>query len=386
MFLLGCRHDTIASVVKQDVSRQWSAIGCTLISLFSSFSLQASGIFLPLFAGELGASKLQLGIMGGIYGVAYLTSSLFFGRQSDMRGRLLFIRLGLGLATLSYAAQVLAGTPLTLMLVRALVGFCLGMSDAALMAYNFEVGGRTGWFTSLGALGWLLGSVGAIFIQGYRDLFLLSSIACAGAFVVSWSLKKQENRHFIRPVMTRMIGRNANVYLPFLLRNVGGNMVWFIFPLFLVTLGASKAWIAILQCVNNGMQFIVMMFVDKVRASRLFIVGLFCSTLVFIIYGLATNYFQIIPAQVLLAVSWSCLYVGALLLLFKNNEEKATSAGILFSTGSFSQATGPFLGGFVAQLWGYQTLMYLASGLCLVGLVIGRGYTHSINRSKAHLS
>jgi MFS family permease len=125
--------------------------------------------------------------MGGIYGAAYLGSSLFFGRQSDMKGRLPFIRLGLGLATLSYAVQVLAGNPLTLMLIRALIGFCLGMSDAALMAYNFEMGGGIGRFASLGALGWLLGGIVAIFIQGYRSLFFLSSIAqCTIRFGYLW--------------------------------------------------------------------------------------------------------------------------------------------------------------------------------------------------------
>jgi len=34
-----------------------------------------------------------------------------------------------------------------------MVGFCLGISDAALMAYNFEMGGRTNRFTSLGSPG-----------------------------------------------------------------------------------------------------------------------------------------------------------------------------------------------------------------------------------------
>jgi MFS family permease len=369
-------------VVKQDTAAQWPAIACTLISLFSGFSQQASGIFLPLFANELGASKMQLGIMGGVYGAAYLISSLYFGRQSDMKGRLPFVRIGFGLAAISYAVQVLAGSPITLMSVRALVGFCLGISDAALMAYNFEMGGRTNRFTSLGALGWLFGGLIAIFVQSYRSLFILSSVSCACAFAITWTLKKQENRKFVRPDMIRTIGHNASVYFPFLTRTIAGNMVGFIFPLFLVTLGASKAWIAILQAMNTGMQAIVMMFVDKFRASRLFIAGFLFSIFAFAAFGLATNYFQIIPVQLLMAVSWSCLYVGALLLLFNNNEEKATTAGILFSTGSLSAATGPFLGGFVAQMWGYQALMFVASGLSVTGLTLIGGFSRVKNRLK----
>jgi len=47
----------------------------------------------------------------------------------------------------------------------------------------------------------------------------------------------------IQPAQT--ISRNARVYFPFLMRNVGANMVWFILPLFLVSLGANDSWVAI---------------------------------------------------------------------------------------------------------------------------------------------
>jgi MFS family permease len=354
-------------MVKISRDGRWSALVCVLISFLCGLSVQTSGIFLPIFAGDIGASKLQIGVIGGLYGAAYLVSSLFFGRQSDLRGRLLFIRLGLGLAALGYAAQELAGTPLALILIRTLLGFCVAISDAALMAYNFEVVGKTGRFASLSALGWLSGGTIAIFYHNYHGLFLLSSIACAAAFLVSWSLAREENHHPQRPALIQMIHRNARVYLPFLLRNVGGNMVWFIFPLFLTGLGATMSWVAILQCMNNAAQFVMMIWADRIKANHLFIAGLLLSAVAFIIYAQARNYVQIIPAQLILAASWSALYIGSLLLLFKDNQARATSASVLFSTGSLSQAVGPFMGGFVVQLWGYQPLMYVASIFCLAG-------------------
>jgi len=350
----------------------WAAVACILISFFSSISLQASGIFLPLFASDIGASKLQIGVIGGVYGAAYLVSSLFFGRQSDMRGRLPFIRAGLGLATLGYALQILVKSPDTLIAVRAALGFCIAMSDAALMAYNFESSGRTGRFVSLAALGWLFGGMISIFYHNYQGLFLLSCVTCAVAFSITWSLPREKQRHTLRPSYGRTISRNARIYFPFLMRNVGGNMVWFILPLFLVSLGANQSWVAILQCVNTGTQFIIMMFVDKMKASFLFIVGLLMSGVVFIGYALARSYTQVVPVQVILAVSWSFLYIGALLLLFKSNEERATTTAVLLSTGSLSQAVGPFIGGTVAQVWGYQPLMYVASAFCLAGVGIAR--------------
>src|SRR5512136_2765995 len=123
-------------MIKIVKDEKWSAFACILISFLCGLSVQTSGIFLPIFAGDIGASKLQIGVIGGLYGAAYLVSSLISGRQSDIRGRLPFIRLGLGLAALSYIAQELAGSPLTLILIRTLLGFCVAIVDAALMAYN----------------------------------------------------------------------------------------------------------------------------------------------------------------------------------------------------------------------------------------------------------
>jgi MFS family permease len=359
----------------------WAAVACILISFFSSIALQASGIFLPLFATDIGASKLEIGVVGGAFGGAYLVSSLVFGRQSDMRGRLPFIRTGLGLTILAYAAQLLITSPGLLIADRALMGFSIAMSDAALMAYNFESSGRTGRFVSLAACGWLVGGLISIFYHDYRGLFLLSAISCTVAFAISWTLAKEQVRH-TRPAITRTLTKNLRVYLPFLMRNIGGNMVWFILPLFLVSLGANMSWIAILQCVNTGTQFVVMMFLDRMKASFLFMAGMLMSGLVFVGYALARSYLHVIPVQVVLAFSWSFLYVGALLLLFRDSDEKATSASVLLSSGSLSQAVGPFIGGFVVQLWGYQPLMYVAAGFCAVGVGIARAPVHAAKKKE----
>jgi MFS family permease len=101
----------------------WAALACVLISFFSAIALQASGIFLPLFATDIGASKFQIGVVGGAFGASYLVSSLVFGRQSDMHGRLPFIRAGLCLTAVSYVLQLLITSPALLIADRVLMGF-----------------------------------------------------------------------------------------------------------------------------------------------------------------------------------------------------------------------------------------------------------------------
>jgi MFS family permease len=357
--------------MKRQISNSpWLAGGSALISLLTNFSIETSLIFLPLFAQSLGASRFEIGIIAASYGLAYFASSWIFGRQSDLSGRLIFIRIGMGTAIVALGVQVFATNPLILMLVRALVGLCLGMSTAALMAYNFEVGGNTGKLASLGSLGWLLGDSTASFIHNFHTLFLLGAAASGIAFIVSMLLREPQNRYSLRPNITQVTRRNLRIYFSFFLRQLGANMVWFILPLFMVSLGANETWIAILSAINSGGQFIAMMLVDRFREKLIFTLGFILSAIVFLAYSVSGSYLQLIPAQAILAISWSCLYVGALLILLRSNEESATATGVFFSVISIAGVLGPFLGGIVSQFWGYPPLMYIAAGLSLGGLVV----------------
>jgi MFS family permease len=73
-----------------------------LLSLLINLAVEASGVFLPLYAKSVGSSNLEIGFIAATYGIAFFLSSFFFGRQADMRGRVGFIRLGLGLAAIAY--------------------------------------------------------------------------------------------------------------------------------------------------------------------------------------------------------------------------------------------------------------------------------------------
>jgi predicted MFS family arabinose efflux permease len=74
--------------------------------------------------------------------------------------------------------------------------------------------------------------------------------------------------------------------------------------------------------------------------------------------------------QLLLASSWSTLYVGALIFLVEHNPEKATCTGVLNSVLNLSIVFGSLLGGIVSQLSGYITTMYVAAAITLVGYIL----------------
>ncbi|HEX78332.1 MAG TPA: MFS transporter [Dehalococcoidia bacterium] len=352
---------------------RWLGIRLLFISFLFYFAMMVSYIFIPLFARDLGASNLELGLVGAAYGISYFACSLIFGRQADIHGRVKFIGLGLALGSAAFFGQCLANGPVSLMLIRAGVGGCLGICLAALMAYVYEMAGRVGRFVSFGSLGLLCGCIVTAFVHSYHDLFLVSALAFGVAFVLALTLREHRPwRQALPPVTGAVFVRNWGVYIPFLLRHLSAHSIWIIFPLFIKGLGGSKTWISILFAINFGGQFLAMQFMERFNAFGLFRVGLLLSALVCLAYTLAGSHIYLIPIQALLAVAWSCAYVGALVLLLRRNAERATAAGILFSAQSLAMGIGPFLGGAVSQLWGFHPVMYLACGLTTVGLALSQ--------------
>jgi MFS family permease len=344
------------------------------VSFFLNFAIEASGVFLPLYAKSLGASNLEVGLIAATYGMAYFLSSLVFGRQSDIHGRLGFIRSGLGLSVVAYLSQIITPTPIALLAARGFIGFCLGIASAAIMAYTYQSQKQIGSFASYGSLGWFFGALVAAVLRNYEPLFLTSAISSILAFLVSLTFREEPaSRIEVAVFPLPLIKANRKVYLAFFIRQLGANAIWAIFPLYLASIGASRLWIAILDGINMGGQFVAMRLIERFNPVKVFHTGLLISALVFAIYGIANNYLQLVPVQILLAISWSSMFIGALSYLLRKSNERGTVSGLLYSTIYLSAGLGPFLGGAVAQVWGFVTVMYFGSSLAFISFLSSRG-------------
>lgn len=340
-----------------------------------------TAIFVPIYAKIFHATDTQIGIIVASYGFSLLISSFIFGRASDIYGRRKFIKIGLFFSFLFYLLTILASSPAMLAILRAFSGFFMGVLLAPLMAYTHDSGQKMGNFSSYGALGWaiggVLGGIIAWLAQGYftRDLaaiwavFLFSSLILAVSFAISLGLEKVPAKYIKTPFLpVELVRRDLGVYIPNLLRNLGANAVWVIFPLFLVGMGANFFWIGIIYFANAGAQFFIMRRLDFISSRHLISLGLVVSVLVFFAYTLTTSYFQIIPLQLFLALSFSTVQVGSLIYLTDKNVEKATSVGVLSSFNSMAMAVGPIIGGLISDSFGFSGTMYFASAITLAGL------------------
>ncbi len=359
-----------------------SHMQANIIQFLSSLALSASLLFIPNLARDLGAGNTQIGIIVAVYASAIFAASYVFGRLSDMYSRKLFISVGLGVCTITFLLQTLAdphfvapilANPSLLALVRGLAGFSLGIFPAALTVYVYESAGVVGKFTSLGALGWAIGTLVAGVIAFYYGIFILSSACFLLAFLVSFTMKLANGPRIKVPLLPKgLLRRNWRVYVPFLLRHTGANCIWVVYPLFIESLGGNRFWVGVIYTVNTAAQFVVMRFLDRFNEKALMNAGLLLAIATFLGFTLAQSYLQLLPVQVLLACSWSSIYVGSLTYLMKNNVEKATSTGILGSVINISQVFGSLMGGAISQFFDYRATMYVAAAMTIAGLGLSR--------------
>jgi MFS family permease len=341
----------------------------------------ASTLFIPNLSKDLGADDTMVGIIASVYAAAMFISSYIFGRESDIRDRRIFIKVGLGLSIITFLLQTLSDPnfflPLMtstwlLSLVRFLAGFTAGMAPPALTAYVYDTRGKMGKFSAYGSLGSALGSILAGFITLYWGIFAISSLCFMIAFLISLSLPKSNNvclevSFFPKALMKK----NWYVYSSYFLRNLGAYAIWAIYPLFIINnLGGDKFWVGIIYTANWLSQFAIMLYLDRFGSRKLLRAGYLLSAAVFIAFTFAQNFYQLIPMQILLAASWSTLYIGALVFLVEHNDEKATCTGVLNSVLNLSIVFGSLLGGIVSQLSSYVTTMYVASVITLVGYLL----------------
>lgn len=352
------------------MSRKGPLNGPSFIQFLTNAGLFASVVFIPVLATELGASRGEVGLIVATYGFAIFVSSYIFGRLSDIRGRRKYLLLGLALSGFAAILQIFAKTPLELGIIRFLLGFSAGIFPPALLAHAYDSHNRMGRFSSYGSLGWGAGVLVAGLLGAYYQIFLFTSLLLFISFFIALRLPMAGTKPLRVPLLpVGLIKKNAGVYVSMIIRHSSANMIWVTYPIFIKSLGASHLWIGIIYGLNPLTQFFVMGFIERYKDEHLIYAGLLLSALTFVAFTFARTPLELIPSQLLLGISWSCLYVGSLKRVLKKNKEKATATGLLSSAISISMIFGSLLGGFFSQMWGFHGPMYIAAATTFAALL-----------------
>jgi DHA1 family quinolone resistance protein-like MFS transporter len=355
------------------------AAGAALLSSFT---------YMPVLAKDyLSADEFLITILVGVYAVAAFVSSYFFGRAGDMHGKRMILRAGLLLSTLTFGLLIFTNTIETLFIVRILNGFCAGIYPGALAAYAYDSEMKMGRFASFGALGWGFGTLFAGFAASIEIhlAFLVSTIFLAVSFASAMTLPSIEQAPIQVPWFpVDTLKRNLPIFLAVLIRHSSAYAMWTLWSPFLISLGADTVQIGIIQAMNSIAQVVFMItIIDMFEYKKLVQVGLVTTSITFtyfLVVALYLDWIQMIPAQILLGFSWSCLYVGALKFVTERNVETSTASGLLTSMLSIAGIIGPIIAAIIRLFTlSYVPIILNAIILSLVALVI---FIYSTKRNR----
>ena len=273
--------------------------------------------FTPIWGKELGLTDPEIALVATLYALIAFLSSIISGRLSDILATRKFFVIGGSLTGGIALIGLLIPDKLFFMMFRVASGFGFGMLIPSLVALVSDKQNKIGSFSSFGSFGWALG----VIISGILGLFWLPAIfifgvlALVGASVISFSLVDEDpaNRQLIEDNFVKIFWERKTAYLSLGIRHSFANSIWTFWPLFLVSLGANTFWIAIIQFINAFTQFIIMQkYTDRLRSQTMITLGLLLSALAFFAFTIPTDFWGILPTQIILGFSWAFLYVGTL--------------------------------------------------------------------------
>ncbi|MCX8103942.1 MAG: MFS transporter [Candidatus Bipolaricaulota bacterium] len=357
-----------------------------LANFLATTAATIAGTFIPLYAHQLGADDVGIGLLAAITALATVLTNLICGHAADRYGTRIFIIYGLLTSAISTLMQVAAFDFGSLVLFRVLNGLALGVYPAALISHVQASKERLGRFSAFGSLGWTVGSLLAGTIATYftiRGTFVAASILFLIAYLLAmrFGVRPPDPNGEKPASLWAVFVRHRSTFISVLIRHVGAHMVWAFWPLFLQKLGADYFWIGVASAINSGTQFVVMYFLtDRAWSTGLLRLGLLLSSVTFVTFALAPNFWWILPTQVLLGISWATLYVGGLRATTEGNPNPGAASAIFTSVLNISMVVGPALGAALVPIGGYYALIWVGAALSCAAFL----YRHiSLVRARA---
>ena len=133
---------------------------------------------LPIYASNLGASGVYIGLIFGAFSISRTFFLPYFGRQADKKGRKPFIIIGLFAYTVVSLAFILSNSVESLIAIRFLHGIASAMIMPAVQAYVGDItpSGQEGFTMGLFNMSMFLGlSIGPLIGGVIRDHFSLDT-------------------------------------------------------------------------------------------------------------------------------------------------------------------------------------------------------------------
>ena len=356
-----------------DNSRLLSSICVSMF--FIGLSMGTFLSLLPLYALHLGASYVDLGLIGTVWSVSYTVFPPLVGMMTDRFGRRKFMLAGMGCFVLSPALYLLASRVWHVIVIQAVNGAVQAFIWPVVQAFLVDIttpSERTrvmSRYSSSWILGTLIGpTIGGIVLQnyGFIALFTLSSILAVLGLVTflptSLEARHFERRRHVSCGLTQAFRDVAAIllhpiYIAIVTYSIAVSLIYNIFPAYVKTLGANAFQIGILFTVFGVVRTLSSWRSEGVRSGResmLVVSALTVQGVSLIMMAYPRNFTPFLALTASIGFSVGTITPLTLSVLSKTvPEERAGLAmGMAESVVGAGWIIGPLVGGAIAQYVG----------------------------------
>ncbi len=386
-----------------------------LIALVSAMFAVALGVgfilpLLPVYAEDLGASGLWIGLIFGANPLARAFLMMLFASLSDRFGKKLFMAVGLSGYLLVSLGFVMAATPLHLFLMRILQGAFSGMVIPVARAYAGELSrrGREGSVMGYMSLGFFAGHAGGPVMggliadhMGIESVFYfmgaLSAVALGTILLyvperVSGRLRKDSSEP--APTALEMLRSDVVKGIITIRGSValGRGIYATLLPLFgQVVVGLTATQVGILvslrALVASVLQPVFGLLADRYNRKYLAITGFLLAPVGLLLVSLSGSFMHLLALSVFMGLSTGISVPSATAIAVEEGRifGMGTMMGLLALGQSLSMSGGAFLGGVLLDTAGPRGSFQVAALLTASGILLASHWLKAYRQTTARV-
>lgn len=384
----------------------WRSKPYLLLTAITFMNFASTGISRPLFslrAQDLGATLLQIGLIGTVGRIVVLGLQYLWGGGSDLlMRRKPLLMIGMAVSALTTWAVGLAGSWQPLSWIQGVAAFgtsAYSVGSLALIGDMLEGQANRGRLMGLHrGLGSLAFGIAALFGGSLADRystaapFLVGGCFVAIGFILTCFLKEApasahapsavEAASQPAPDEGKITWAKLLWVLPFL----AVVFAWFFaeasafsfWPVYMVGKGLSMTVVTRLWGIaaigETGAMVLAGYLSDRWGSKRVIGFGIAGMGLLFVGYTFASGLSLLIPMQLVRSVAYSCYSAAAMLYATEMGlrKQRGRMAGLQGTASSLGGIAGSVAGGGMSEFLGLETMLRAVGGLmALVGVIGG---------------
>ncbi len=368
-------------------------------TLFFSIFVTVTGVgivvpLLPVYAHDLGASGLYIGLIFGSFSLSRTFLLPYFGRLSDKKGRKPLIIAGLFAYALVSLAFTLANDVEDLIVIRFTQGIASAMIMPAIQAYVGDItpGGREGFTMGMFSMAMFLGlSIGPLIGGEIHDCFSLDTsfasmglLALSGFLLCFFLLPPTKSERIvgrgIKPLAWSWLLYDRHMAGLFLFRFAYAaciGVIWSFLPVLADSeFSLSSSSIGILVMVGvffSGLMHIPMgLLADRVNKKMMVVIGGLIISYAIFSFEWTNSFRDLFVANVLFGLGGGIAMPALMALaVLKGNETDAMGSvmGLLAMGHSLGMLLGSLLSGLMMDI--FELRHAFPSGAVIMTLCVG---------------